>query len=110
MESSPPRTDLTGSVSLTYVVARSFRLVNKCSDGRSRAVAAFLDFLQKSGDCHLVERTEEGFAVVRTGNEHSEAFNDLVREAMRRSGSDFVALPRTDGSRGYDQVLIIPVE
>ena len=69
----------------------------------------FLESLRRSGDCHLVEPTENGFAIVRRDSHRSEAFNLLVREAVERSGSDYVALPRTDGSSGYDQVFIIPL-
>ncbi len=73
-------------------------------------MGVFLESLRRPDDCHLIEQTEEGFAIVRRGAESAQAFNDLARETIRRSGSDYVALPRTDGPTGYDQVFIIPID
>lgn len=73
-------------------------------------MGAFLESLQRPDDCHLIEQTEEGFAIVRRCADRADSFNELAREAIRRSGSDYVALPRTDGSAGYDQVFIIPID
>jgi len=72
-------------------------------------VGAFIDGLRQADACHLTEPTEEGFAIVRRSPEHAQAFNALARETIHRSGRDYVALPRTDGPTGYDQVLIIPI-
>lgn len=73
-------------------------------------MGAFLESLSRPDDCHLTEKTEEGFAIIRRSVDCADAFNELAREAIRRSGSDYVALPRTDGSIGYDQVFIIPID
>jgi hypothetical protein len=76
----------------------------------ARPVGAFLESLRQADDCHLIEQTEEGFAIVRRSADRAAPFNELAREAIQRSGSDYVALPRTDGSAGYDQVFIIPID
>lgn len=73
-------------------------------------MSMYLDKLKQSGTCHVAERTQGGFAIVRRSDDHARAFNDLAREALDRSGVDYVAFPRTDGPTGYDQVFIIPLE
>lgn len=73
-------------------------------------MGAFLESLRRPDDCHLIEQMEEGFAIVRRSDDRAESFNELARRAIERSGSDYVALPRTDGSAGYDQVFIIPID
>lgn len=73
-------------------------------------MSIYLDTLKQSGDCHVAERTPDGFAVVRRSVDHARAFNDLAREALNRSGVDYVAFLRTDGHTGYDQMFIIPLE
>ena len=69
----------------------------------------FLEFLKRSDGCHLIEPSEQGFALVRKSDADAGSFNALVRRALDCSGSDYVALPRTDGRAGYDQVFIIPL-
>ena len=73
-------------------------------------MGVFLDSLRRPDDCHLIEPTVEGFAIVRRDVRCAEAFNLLARETIEQSGIDYVALPRTDGSTGYDQVFIIPLD
>ena len=70
----------------------------------------YLDSLKQSGDCHLAQRMDGGFAVIRRSEAHTRAFNVLAREILSNSGDDYVALPRPDGPATYDQVLIIPLE
>lgn len=70
----------------------------------------FLKTLRRGGADFAVEPTEAGFAIVRRSSGDPEAFNALAREAVNRSGVDFVALPRSDGQAGYDQVIILPID
>ena len=70
----------------------------------------FLDFLKRSDGRHLIEPAGEGFAVVRRSVADAHAFNEFAREIVRKSGDDYVALPRTDGRAGYDRVFIIPLD
>lgn len=69
----------------------------------------FLHSLREGGPHHRVEATDDGFAILRRSGHDREAFNDLAREALAKSGYDFLALPLSDGARGYEQVVIIPI-
>lgn len=71
---------------------------------------SFLRSLRKPGAAHFVERTDDGFAIVRKDAAMAEAFNEIARQAMANSGSDYVALPRSDGQANYDRVFIIPLD
>lgn len=72
-------------------------------------MSTFLASLRRSNARHSVEQTEEGFAVVRRRGADARLFNELAREIVRRSGDDYVALPRMDGPAEYDRVFIIPL-
>ncbi|GAA0215709.1 hypothetical protein QOZ96_000684 [Brevundimonas nasdae] len=52
-----------------------------------------------------VQDTDHGFILTGSG----EAFSALAREAMEKSGVEYVALPTSDGAVGYTQVVIIPL-
>lgn len=70
----------------------------------------FLQTLPRQGPSHTLERTEVGYALVRRPTGDVDEFNRLARQAIDLAGEEFVALPRTDGHAGYDQVIIIPFE
>jgi hypothetical protein len=72
-------------------------------------MGVFLESLRQAGDCHRIEHFEDGFIIARLDDEHARAFNDLARRVIGSSGTDYVALPRTDGLAGYERVIIIPV-
>ena len=67
-----------------------------------------LDKLRNASAICEVERAGAGFVVIRRRQADGDAFNALVREAIEGAGQDYVALPVTDGSAGYDRVVIIP--
>jgi cell division GTPase FtsZ len=71
---------------------------------------SYLKSLRKSGDAHIVEPMDEGFAIVRKEAAMAAAFNEIARQAMEHSGLDYVALPRSDGQANYDRVFIIPLD
>jgi hypothetical protein len=71
---------------------------------------SYLKSLRKSGDAHVVEPMDDGFAIVRKDAAMAAAFNQIAREAMAHSGLDYVALPRSDGQANYDRVFIIPLD
>jgi hypothetical protein len=73
-------------------------------------VRDFLKTLPPEGPAHVVERTDDGFALVRRPSGDPEEFNRLARRAIDLAGEEFVALPRVDGATGYDQVIIIPFD
>jgi hypothetical protein len=73
-------------------------------------MGVFLQSLRNGGPSHAVEKSEEGFAVVRRRSADRAAFNRLAREVMEHSGDDYVALPRYDGPTNYDRVFIIPID
>ena len=70
----------------------------------------FLKSLRSGGAAFTVEVTEAGFAIVRRTSDDAEAFNAVARETVSRAGGEFVALPRSDGHAGYDQVIILPID
>ena len=70
----------------------------------------FLEALRQPDGCHLIEPTDSGFTIIRRDVDCAEAFNRLAREAIKQSGVDYVALPRTDGPARYDRVFIIPLD
>jgi hypothetical protein len=49
-----------------------------------------------------------GFVLVRR-EDHCDEFNRLVRELLNRNSEEFVILPVTDGGRGYDRAIILPI-
>ncbi len=72
-------------------------------------MGGYLQSLRKDGPAHKVVAGSDGFAIVPRETADAEAFNKLVRDAVERSGSDFVAFPRVSGG-GYDRVDIIPFD
>ncbi len=73
-------------------------------------MGSYLQSLQQGGPFHAIEEADGGFAIARKPTADPEAFNQLAREILEQAGADFVALPRTDGRTGYDQVFIIPID
>ena len=69
-----------------------------------------LHALRRSDRLYSVEDGTDGFALIRKSDGDQAVFNALVRRIIDQAGSDFVALPRTDGHAGYDGVYIIPIE
>lgn len=68
----------------------------------------FLQSIAPGGPSHLLEETDEGYALVRRPTGDPAEFNRLARKAIDLAGDEFVALPRRDGPTSYDQVIIIP--
>lgn len=66
----------------------------------------FLTTLAAGGPDYWVEQAEQGF-LIRAVAGHEEAFGQLARQVMDRSGETFTALPRTDGRGDYDSVQIL---
>ncbi|WP_372706422.1 hypothetical protein [Brevundimonas sp.] len=71
---------------------------------------SFLKSLRKPGRFCRLEKAEGGFFIVRADGMAKDAFNALAREAIDRSGSDYVALPVSDGKSGYERVFIMPMD
>lgn len=69
---------------------------------------SFLKSLRKPGRFCRVEKADGGFFLVRTDDR--DAFNELARQAIDRSGLDYVALPVSDGKAGYERVFIMPMD
>ena len=69
---------------------------------------SFLKSLRKPGRFCRVEKADAGFFLVRTDDR--DAFNELARQAIDRSGLDYVALPVSDGKAGYERVFIMPMD
>ncbi|HEY0600307.1 hypothetical protein [Brevundimonas sp.] len=53
--------------------------------------------------------TTSGFALLR-GSRPPGRFNRLVERIIDEAGDDYIALPTTDGSAGYERVFIIPLD
>jgi len=66
--------------------------------------------LRQNSDHYHVEPHDAGFAILKTARADGAAFHALVQDALNSAGEEFVALPRSDGSAGYDGVFIIPLE
>lgn len=71
-------------------------------------MTSFLKSLRKPGRFCRVEKADGGFFLVRADD--GDAFNALAREAIDKSGSDYVALPVSDGKAGYERVFIMPMD
>jgi hypothetical protein len=71
-------------------------------------MGTLLDHLRTGSPDYLVEMAGDGFVLVRR-EDHCDEFNRLVRELLNRNSEEFVILPVTDGGRGYDRAIILPI-
>lgn len=58
----------------------------------------------------IVEPASWGFVVVREAAADREAFDALVRAIIDAPSDDYVALPVSDGLRGYERLVVLPYE
>ena len=56
-----------------------------------------------------VEEFDEGFRLSRRSADAAK-FSRLVSTLIEQSGDDYVALPISDGHRGYEGVFIMPLD
>ena len=68
-----------------------------------------LDKLLQNTPTFDVKPEGDGFALVGKPGSLDE-FSDLVREAAEQAGEDFVVFPTSDGSEGYSQAFILPLD
>ena len=55
-----------------------------------------------------VEPDGDGVILIRQ-NGQAELFNVLTRDLINYAGNKFLVLPTTDGHRGYERVLVLPL-
>lgn len=68
-----------------------------------------LDRLLSASPAYEIRPEANGYMLIgRSG--HTAEFNDLVREAADASGDEFVVFPTSDGSHGYSQMFVMPME
>jgi len=67
-----------------------------------------LDRLKAGSPSYAVEPTQEGFVLVAESH-HRDEFDDLVRDLMATSSDEFVVIPVSDGSVGYERAVILPL-
>lgn len=72
-------------------------------------MGALLQRLRGVAASRGIEETEVGFTFVPEPGD-GVGFNRFVERVIDEAGDDYVALPTTDGSIGYDRVLIIPLD
>lgn len=56
-----------------------------------------------------IRRDKDGF-VLTPNPGHTDEFSDLVREASRKAGDDFVVFTTSDGHHGYSQMFVMPLD
>jgi hypothetical protein len=71
-------------------------------------MGTLLDRLKTGSPDYAVEMAGDGFVLVRR-EDHCDEFNRLVRELLNRNSEEFVILPVTDGGKGYDRAIILPI-
>lgn len=72
-------------------------------------MAGVLDRLVSGSPLFEVERAEEGYVLVADPLHHEE-FTQMVRDLLNHDTDEFVVLPVTDGNRGYDRAVILPIQ
>ncbi len=70
-------------------------------------MARMLDRLKVGSPVFAVERAGEGYVIVAEPHHHEE-FTQLVRDLLNQAPDEFVVLPVTDGSTGYERAIILP--
>lgn len=73
-------------------------------------MTSFLKSLRKPGRAYRIEDADGGFFIVRNDGAEADAFNALARQTIDLSGTDYVALPITDGKLGYERIFIVPMD
>lgn len=68
-----------------------------------------LQRLHRPDPLYRIETDAAGFNLLRAEAADRRQFDRLVRAALDRAGTDYVALPRSDGHCGYDGVYILPL-
>lgn len=69
-----------------------------------------LDALLHAGQGRRLEDGGTGFRILPGAHEAPDDFSRFVREVLDSAGSEFVALPVSDGRVGYDEVYVIPLD
>ena len=64
--------------------------------------------IQGTPACEVKSETD-GFTLVGKPDRLDE-FSDLVREAVDHAGEDCVVFPMSDGSHGYSQMFVMPLD
>ena len=64
--------------------------------------------IQGTPACEVKSETD-GFTLVGKPGRLDE-FSDLVREAVDHAGEDCVVFPMSDGSHGYSQMFVMPLD
>lgn len=73
-----------------------------------RDMDELLEQLRADASPCVVEQAQVGYILTRVP-EAADAFNALVRDLLNRAGEEFVVLPTTDGSSGYDRAVLLPL-
>jgi hypothetical protein len=68
-----------------------------------------LQRLHRPDPLYRIETDAAGFSLLRAEAADRRQFDRLVRATLDRAGTDYVALPRSDGHSGYDGVYILPL-
>lgn len=74
----------------------------------SSVMGKLLDKITAGSPIYAVESTGDGYVLVKR-DLYSDDFDRLVRELLDRQTTEFVVLPVTDGSTGYDRAIILPI-
>jgi hypothetical protein len=71
-------------------------------------MGCLLDRLKAGSTAYTVESTGEGGFVLFCREGHADEFTILVRDLVSRFPSEFVILPTSNGSNGYERAVVLP--
>jgi hypothetical protein len=68
-----------------------------------------LDRLKRDHPAYRLETNEDGLTLIRRDGREEE-FNRLARQLINEPDHEVLVLPSTDGTSGYDRLLLVPFD